>query len=172
MNAIQQFNNQVDQVMEDNRRMIAQINSQVRANANNAKVISDQKLISASNQTNNTGTKASADSATVKSDSAQQDADSKDSKQKQANRLVDSARDYKMTGTSTTYYGQDTAIDLAQTNLRNQAAKLCGDTFKTQITWSEPSCKKHESDDTYMCLQNGLVNCWQQRCETEYCGTQ
>lgn len=172
MNAIQQFNNQVDQVMEDNRRMIAQINSQVRVNANNAKLISDQKLISASNQTNNTGTKASADSASVKSEPAQQGADSKDSKQKQANRLVDSARDYKMTGTSTTYYGRDTAIDLAQTNLRNQAAKLCGDTFKTQVTWSEPNCKKHESDDTYMCLQNGLVNCWEQRCETEYCGTQ
>ncbi|EEF80827.1 hypothetical protein [Methylophaga thiooxydans] len=172
MNAIQKFNNQVDQVMEDNRRMIAQINSQVRANANNAKLISDQKLTSASNQTNNTDTTASADSASVKSEPAQQDADSKDSKQKQANRLVDSARDYKMTGTSTTYYGQDTAIDLAQTNLRNQAAKLCGDTFKTQITWSQSDCNKHESDDTYMCLQNGLVNCWEQRCETEYCGTQ
>lgn len=172
MNAIQQFNNHVDQVMEDNRRMIAQINSQVRANANNAKLISDKKLTSASNQTNNTDTTASADPATVKSDSTQQDADSKDSKQKQANRLVDSARDYRMTGTSTTYYGQDTAIDLAQTNLRNQAAKLCGDTFKTQITWSQPNCNKHNSDETYICTQNGLVNCWKQRCETEYCGTQ
>jgi len=172
MNSIQQFNNQVDQVMEDNRRMIAQINSQVRANANKTKHISDKKLISAAKQTNNTGTKASSNSASVKSEPAQQNADSKDSKQKQANRLVDSARDYKMTGTSTTYYGQDTAIDLAQTNLRNQAAKLCGDTFKTQVTWSEPNCKKHESDDTYMCLQSGLVNCWQQRCEAEYCGTQ
>jgi len=164
MNSVQQINDQVDQVMEDNRRMIAQINSQVRANTNKTKHISDQ--------TNNTGTKASSDPATVKSEPAQQDADSKESKQKLANKIVDSARDYKMTGTSTTYYGQDTAIDLAQTNLRNQAAKLCGDTFKTQITWSEPNCKKHESDDTYMCLQNGLVNCWKQRCEAEYCGTQ
>lgn len=172
MNSVQQINDHVDQVMEDNRRMIAQINARVRANANKAKRISDKKLISASNQTNHTDTKESSAPSSVKSESAQQNADSKGLKQKPTNRFVDSARDYRMTGTSTTYYGQDTAIDLAQTNLRNQAAKLCGDTFKTQITWSQPNCNKHKSDETYMCTQNGLVNCWEQRCETEYCSTQ
>ncbi len=172
MNSVQQINDQVDQVMEDNRRIIAQINSQVKANANKAKLISDKKLISASNQTNHTDTKESSDPSSMKSEPAQQNADSKGLKQKPTNRFIDSARDYRMTGTSTTYYGQDTAIDLAQTNLRNQAAKLCGDTFKTQITWSQPNCNKHNSDETYICTQNGLVNCWEQRCETEYCGTQ
>lgn len=171
MNAVQWRNDQVNQVLKNNRRMIAQIKSQARSNANNSKkkvrVQSEQiaqpgseQNLSSLNQTNNTETNANP--AAVKSEAAQQ----------QANKMVDSARDYKMTGTSTSYYRQDTAIDLAQTNLRNQAAKLCGDTFKTQITWSEAHCEQHETDKTYMCSQNGLVNCWQQRCETEYCDTQ
>lgn len=174
MNAIQWRNDQVNQVLKNNRRMIAQIKSQARSNANKAEKkargqsgqtalpSSGQSQSPSSTQSSNTETEINANPAGVKSDSTQQS----------ANRMVDSARDYRMTGTSTSYYGQNTAIDLAQTNLKNQAAKFCGDTFKTQITWSEPHCEQHKSDDTYMCSQNGLVNCWEQRCETEYCAGQ
>lgn len=171
MNAVQWRNEQVNQVLESNRRMIAQIKSQARSHGNHAKQKaqaqsrqiakrgSEQNLSATSSQTNNIETGENTKQAVRKCEPVQLP----------ANRIVDSARDYKMTGTSTTYYRQDTAIDLAQTDLRNQAAKFCGDTFKTQITWSEASCEQHKTEKTYMCSQNGLVNCWQQRCETEYC---
>jgi hypothetical protein len=174
VNAVQWRNEEVNQVLESNRRMIAQIKFQARSHANHAKQKaqaqsrqiakrgSEQNQSSTSSQTNNTEAGENTKQAVRKSEPVQPS----------ANRILDSARDYKMTGTSTSYYGQNTAIDLAQTNLKNQAAKFCGDTFRTQITWSEPHCEQHETDETYMCSQNGLVNCWQQRCRTEYCGNQ
>lgn len=88
---------------------------------------------------------------------------------KKANQIVDSARDYKMSGTTGAYYAYDIAVDLAETNLMNKAAKFCDSSMKAQISWGESSCKKSEHTDTYTCTVDGLVNCWEQPCETNYC---
>ena len=88
------------------------------------------------------------------------------------NRYVGAGRDYPFTGTSTTYYSQSTAIDLAQTNLRNQAAAFCESSYKAEIRWGDPSCEASSSSvNQYLCTVDAMVNCYVNRCDQAFCGT-
>jgi hypothetical protein len=111
---------------------------------------------------------ASTQSDTSASSTAQQ---AKPEPEKQPNRMIGSGRDYEMYGTTEVYHPYDTAVDLAKTNLRNKAAKFCNSSYKADITWGETNCKKSEHADTYQCSVGGLINCWEQRCDSEFCGT-
>ncbi len=111
---------------------------------------------------------ASTQSDTSASSTAQQ---AKPEPERQPNRMVGSGRDYEMYGSTEVYHPYDTAVDLAKTNLRNKAAKFCTSSYKADITWGETNCKKSEHADTYQCTVGGLINCWEQRCDSEFCGT-
>ncbi len=88
------------------------------------------------------------------------------------NTFIGAGRDYQMTGSSGTYYTRSTAIDLAQTHLRNLAAEFCGSSSRVHINWSAAAvCKQSSHSDEVLCTQDALVNCYQRRCEQEYCGT-
>ena len=88
------------------------------------------------------------------------------------NRYVGAGRDSPFTGTSTTYYSQSTAIDLAQTNLRNQAAAFCESSYKAEIRWGDPSCEASSSSaNQYLCTVDAMVNCYVNRCDQAFCGT-
>ena len=88
------------------------------------------------------------------------------------NRYVGAGRDYPFTGTSTTYYSQSTAIDLAQTNLHNQAAAFWESSYKAEIRWRDPSCEASSSSaNQYLCTVDAMVNCYVNRCDQAFCGT-
>ncbi|GAB3377089.1 hypothetical protein NCG89_10790 [Spongiibacter taiwanensis] len=88
------------------------------------------------------------------------------------NTFVGAARDYRMTGDSGSFYPRATAIDLAQTQLRNQATAFCKDSFKVHITWSaQADCQRSAHSDEVQCTQDALINCYQNRCEQAFCGT-
>ena len=88
------------------------------------------------------------------------------------NRYVGAGRDYRYTGSSGTYYRQDLAVDLAKTNLRNQAAAFCNSTYKAEIRWGESHCKASRgAPDEYLCTIDALVNCYVNPCDQAFCGT-
>lgn len=108
-------------------------------------------------------------SDSAKSSPAELPADQKQDAQATPNRLVIEAEPVK--GATETYLSKDTAIDIARTNLENNAAKLCGSSFKAEIQWGDMKCEQSESSDDYMCHANSLVSCWEQRCDADFCGT-
>jgi hypothetical protein len=113
-----------------------------------------------------------AKSNTPDTTTSQPQTDNKDNQaEDKPNQMVGSGRDYEMYGNTEVYHPYDTAVDLAKTNLRNKAAKFCSSSYKADITWGETNCKKSEQVDTYQCTVGGLINCWEQACETEFCGT-
>lgn len=78
-----------------------------------------------------------------------------------------------MTGTNEAYLPYDTALNIARTQLENQAAAFCGSSYKAQITWSsDPRCRQSEHGDDFLCEQDALVNCYEQRCDVAFCGSQ
>lgn len=88
------------------------------------------------------------------------------------NRYVGAGRDYRYTGSSGTYYRQDLAVDLAKTNLRNQAAAFCNSTYKAEIRWGESHCKASRgAPDEYLCTIDAMVNCYVNPCDQAFCGT-
>ena len=89
-----------------------------------------------------------------------------------SNRFRDASRDHRMTGANEAYLPHDTALDIARTQLRNQAAAFCGTSFKAHITWSsDPRCTQSARSSDYLCEQDALVNCYEQRCDVAFCGT-
>jgi len=70
------------------------------------------------------------------------------------------------------YYSKKSAIDIAQTELKNNAAKYCGSSYKTQIDWDDynTSCKTL-SGGRYKCKVYGTANCKSQSCNKRYCGS-
>lgn len=113
-----------------------------------------------------------AESYTPNMTTTEPQSDNKDSQaEEKPNQMVGSGRDYEMYGSTEVYHPYDTAVDLAKTNLRNKAAKFCNSSYKADITWGETNCKKSEQADTYQCSVGGLINCWEQRCDSEFCGT-
>lgn len=96
-------------------------------------------------------------------------ADPEQESQARPNQLVIEAEPVK--GANETYLPEETAIDIARTNLENNAAKLCGSSFKAEIQWGDMKCEQSESNDHYMCHANSLVSCWEQRCDADFCGT-
>lgn len=90
-----------------------------------------------------------------------------------ANRYVGAGRDYQFTGQSEQYYKYETALELAQLNLENQASEFCGTSMKTEIRWGEPVCKESSSEkEHYRCSIDGKVNCYENFCDTRFCGTE
>lgn len=89
-----------------------------------------------------------------------------------SNRFRDASRDHRMTGANEAYLPRDTALDIAQTQLRNQAAAFCGTSHKAHITWSSnPRCSQSAHSSDYLCEQDALVNCYEQPCDVAFCGT-
>ncbi|WP_156035081.1 hypothetical protein [Microbulbifer sp. HZ11] len=88
------------------------------------------------------------------------------------NAYVGAGRDYPLSGSSSSYYQRSVAIDLAETNLRNQAAEFCGSSYKAEIRWSpDAECKRSAVAESFLCTRDALVNCYENRCEQEFCGT-
>jgi len=88
------------------------------------------------------------------------------------NQYVGSGRDYPFTGTSEMFFNYELAVDLAKTNLENQADKFCGNSWKTEIRWAQPVCKESASTEgEYKCSIDAKVNCYENRCSERFCGT-
>ncbi|WP_199930435.1 hypothetical protein [Sedimenticola thiotaurini] len=99
--------------------------------------------------------------------------DTKAKAQPKTNRYVGSGRDYPFTGKSGQYYNYEMALELAQTNLENQASKFCGSSMKTEIQWArQPVCKESASEkEQYKCSIDAKVNCYENFCDKQFCGT-
>jgi hypothetical protein len=92
---------------------------------------------------------------------------------KASNKYLGSGRDYPFTGASQAYHRRELAEDLARTNLMNQASQFCGSGLKTEILWSDQAyCKPSASEQgNFKCSIDALVNCYDDFCEEEFCGT-
>jgi len=89
------------------------------------------------------------------------------------NRYAGAGRDYHFKGQSEQFFRYDLAVDLAQVNLENQASEFCGSSMKTEIRWGDPVCKESTSEkDNYKCFIEAKVNCYENFCETRFCGTE
>jgi len=89
------------------------------------------------------------------------------------NRYAGAGRDYHFKGQSEQFFRYDLALDLAQVNLENQASEFCGSSMKTEIRWGDPVCKESTSEkDNYKCFIEAKVNCYENFCETRFCGTE
>lgn len=92
--------------------------------------------------------------------------------EQEVNRYVGAGRDYPFTGRSGQYYNLELAVDLAITALENDASEFCNGSYYAEILWSsEPTCKPHSVDKTYLCSISANVNCFVNRCDTRFCGT-
>lgn len=89
------------------------------------------------------------------------------------NKYVGSGRDYPFTGTTDTFFSYEHAVDLAKTSLRNQASEFCGSSMRTEIRWAQqPVCKESASTQReYKCSIDAHVNCYENLCREEFCGT-
>ncbi|TCK04138.1 hypothetical protein [Marinobacterium mangrovicola] len=89
------------------------------------------------------------------------------------NQYVGSGRDYPFTGTTDTFLKYEYAVDVAKTNLENQASKFCGSSMRTEIRWAQqPVCKESASaEGEYKCSIDAKVNCYENLCSEKFCGT-
>jgi len=89
---------------------------------------------------------------------------------KKENETVKSSK--QLTGDSDSYfYNKKHAIDLAQTEIMNQASKYCSTSYKVKLSWHDNKADCKKLNKQFRCTYHATVSCLSESCGSSFCGT-